>query len=373
MFIPVNRPLISESDIKSVTECLKQGWVSGEGPFVQRFEEEFARRIGKKFAVAVSNGTIALEMALSAINCTPDHEVIIPTFSIISLVQAVLRVGAKPILVDSNPDDWNMNIEQVIAKTTPRTKAVIAMHTYGLCTDIKVLSEHCKQHGIALIEDAAEALGATCYDQPCGRAGDISTFSFYANKLITTGEGGALCTDDDELYAKLQSLRNLCFSQERRFLHNELGYNGRLSAIQAALGLSQLSSWDRSLSLKAAVADIYNKNIKQDGVQLCLKQNSAGSNVYWVYGLVLDPKYKVENGVMIKQLEQQSVGSRPFFWCVHQQPVLTRLKLFAGETYPIAEKIARFGLYLPSGVGTTIEEAKKSADVFNHVWDQLRS
>lgn len=239
-FIPVNQPLFNGKEKQYLNECIDTGWISSEGPFVKQFEMEFAARVERKHGIAVCNGSMALEAAVAALDIEPGDEVIMPTFTIISCAAAVVRSRAIPVLVDVNPQTWNMEVEQVKAKITSKTAAIMIVHIYGLPVDIEPLLELAKNYKLRVIEDAAEMHGQNYNGRPCGSFGDISIFSFYANKHITTGEGGILTTNDDSLAQRCRSLRNLCFQPQQRFVHEELGWNLRMTNLQAAVGIAQL-------------------------------------------------------------------------------------------------------------------------------------
>lgn len=353
--IPVNEPLLNGNEKKYLVECIDSGWISSEGPFIRRFEEEFAARIGRRHCIAVSNGSVALDAAVVALELGHGDEVIMPTFTIISCAAAVVRAGAVPVLVDCDPHTWNMDVSQIESRITARTKAIMAVHIYGLPTDMAPLQALADKHGLAIIEDAAEAHGQTYRERPCGSFGELSTFSFYPNKHVTTGEGGMIATDSDALAERCRSLRNLCFKPPRRFVHDELGWNLRMTSMQAALGIAQLERLDESVARKRAMGRRYTELLQGalKGVQLPVRRIAAAENVYWVYGVVLDDTVDFDADDAMRRLAAQGVGSRPFFWPMHEQPVLRRMGLFDGESYPVAERIARRGFYLPSGLALT--------------------
>ena len=356
MNIPVNEPLLNGNEKKYLDECIDTGWISSEGPFVTRLEEGMCRLTGRKHGAAVCNGTVALELALQALDLTPGSEVIMPTFTIISCASAIVRAGCVPVLVDSDPLTWNMDLSQVEARITPRTAAIMAVHLYGLPVDMKPLMALAQKHHLAVIEDAAEAIGQTAYDTPCGAFGDISCFSFYPNKHVTTGEGGMVLCDDDALAARCRSLRNLSFVPERRFVHRELGHNFRMSNIQAAIGVAQMEKLPESLRKKRAIGARYQELLKDvQGVQLPLERTPYAENLYWVFGLVLNDEIPFEEQECERRLQALGVGTRPFFWPMHEQPVFLEQGLFKGERYPVAERIARRGLYVPTGLALTDE------------------
>jgi perosamine synthetase len=367
-FIPVNQPLLDGNEKKYLAECIDTGWISSEGPFVKRFEDKFAARVGRKHAIAVTNGTAAIDAAVEALGIGPGDEVILPTFTIISCVVQVVRSGATPVLVDSDPLTWNMDVSQIEAKITPLTKAIMVVHIYGLPVDMDPVLELCQRYGLKLIEDAAEMIGQTYRGKPCGSFGDISTVSFYPNKHITTGEGGMILTDDDDLAEQCRELRNLCFKPGKRFVHDRLGWNLRMTNLQAALGVAQLERLDEFLEKKRWIGRRYNELLAiLHGLQFPLVQTDYADNLYWVYGLVLDDSVGFDAEETMKRLAKLGVGCRPFFCPMHQQPVLRELGLFEDESYPVAERMYQSGFYLPSGIALTEGQILWVASALNEV------
>jgi perosamine synthetase len=354
--IPVNEPLISESESKYVLECLRTGWISSEGRFIHEFEDRWAAYCGMNYGVAVSNGTVALEIAVACLGLRPGDEVILPSFTIISCAQALTMNGLKPVLVDSDPRTWCMDVSQVEAKITARTRAIMPVHIYGHPVDMDPLVELARKHKLIILEDAAEVHGAEYKGRKCGGLGDLSCFSFYANKIITTGEGGMILTRDAAQAEHLRSLRNLCFKKERRFYHTELGHNYRLTNMQAAIGLAQVERIEESVAKKRWMGAAYTERLQHmQGLQLPVEEPWA-RNVYWMYGLVLDEAVGMDAVEFARRLAEQGVMTRPFFLGMHEQPVFQRMGLFLDEHYPVAERIARQGFYLPSGM--TLTEAQ---------------
>lgn len=354
--IAVNTPLLSGNELKYITECIETGWISSEGPFVTRFETEFAKYVNRSYGIAVSNGSAALDIAVKALGLGKDDEVIMPAFTIISPAQSVVTAGAMPVLIDSDPLTWNMDVNQIEGKITPKTKAIIVVHIYGLPVDIDPVLALCQKYNLKLIEDAAEMHGQTYKGQMCGSFGDISIFSFYPNKHITTGEGGMLVCNDENIAEKCKKLRNLAFeTQGRRFIHHEIGWNYRMTNLQAALGVAQLEKMEYHIQRKREIGKQYHQKLKNlTGFQLPLKKTDYAENIYWVFGLVANSEEQQE--VMVKKLAEAKIGTRPFFWCMHEQPVFKKMKLFENESYPVAEKLARNGFYIPSGLGLSDEE-----------------
>ena len=360
--VPVNEPLLDGNEEKYLVECVRTGWISSEGPFVARFEESFAARVGRRHGVAVSNGSVALDAAVAALGIGPGDEVIMPTSTIISCAAPVVRAGATPVLVDCDPRTWNMDIGQVEARITPRTKAIMPVHIFGLPVDMDPVLALAQRHGLKVIEDAAEVIGQTYRGRPCGSLGDLSTFSFYPNKHVTTGEGGMVVTDDAALAERCRSLRNLCFKPEQRFLHDELGWNFRLTNLQAALGLAQLERLDRSVATKRRMGARYTELLRGvRGIQLPLERAPYAENIYWVYGVVLDDEVPFDAREAMSRLARLGIGTRPFFWPMHEQPVFRRMGLFQGERHPVAERVARRGFYIPSGMALTDAQMERAA------------
>jgi len=362
-FIPVNEPLLNGNEKKYLIECIDTGWISSEGPFIRRFEENFSSRVGRKFGVAVANGTLAIDAAIQALNIGPGDEVILPTFTIISCISQIIRSGAKPILVDCDPFTWNMDVSQVEAKITSATKAIMFVHIYGLPVDLDPILGLAKKYNLKLIEDAAEMHGQTYKGRPCGSFGDISTFSFYPNKHITTGEGGMIVMDDESLYLECQSLRNLCFQPQKRFVHEELGWNMRMTNLQAAVGVAQLERLDEFVNRKRAMGALYTEQLHEveDKIQLPVARTDYADNIYWVYGVVLKEALGVDAHSVMQKLSEMGVGTRPFFYPMHLQPVFTKASHFQNESYPVSEKISRLGFYLPSGLALSEVDIVKSA------------
>ena len=367
-FIPVNEPLLDGNEKKYLAECIDTGWISSEGTFVKCFEEEFAARAGRKHGIAVTNGTAAIDAAVEALGIGSGDEVILPTFTIISCVMQIVRSGATPVLVDSDPLTWNMDVTQIEAKITPRTKAIMVVHIYGLPVDMDPVLELCQRYRLKLIEDAAEVIGQTYRGKPCGSFGDISTVSFYPNKHITTGEGGMILTDDDDLAEQCRELRNLCFKPGKRFVHERLGWNLRMTNLQAALGVAQLERLDEFLEKKRWIGRRYNELLADlPGVQLPLAQTDYAENIYWVYGLVLDDSVEFDTEETMNMLSKLGVGCRPFFFPMHQQPVLRERGLFEGDSYPVSERMYKRGFYIPSGLALSEEQILKVSELLKQV------
>ena len=362
-FIPVNEPLLDGNEKKYLWECIDTGWISSEGPFVKQFEEQFATRIGRKHGIAVSNGSVALDAAVAALKISQGDEVILPTFTIISCAAAIVRAGAVPVVVDCDPDTWNMDVRQIEAKITPRTKAIMVVHVYGLPVDMDPVLALADKYGLQIIEDAAEMHGQTYKGRPCGSFGEVSTFSFYPNKHVTTGEGGMLACNDNHLAERCRALRNLCFQPQKRFVHEELGWNFRMTNLQAALGVAQLERLDEFVARKHHIGQRYSELLSDiPGLQLPVPRTDYADNIYWVYGLVLKDEvpFNAEEAMLL--LKKHQIDTRPFFWAMHEQPVFQKMGLFDGESCPVAERIGRRGFYIPSGMALKDEQIEQVAN-----------
>ncbi len=362
--IPVCEPLIGEKELKYVTECLKTGWISSSGKYIDEFEKKWAAYCGMKYGIAVSNGTTALQIAVGCLDLEPDDEVIIPTFTIISCATAVIYNNARPVVVDSDPTIFTIDTNKIEEKITENTRAIMPVHIYGHPCDMDPIFDLAKKYDLIIIEDAAEAHGGEYKGRKCGSLGDISCFSFYANKIITTGEGGMLLTNSSDYAEKARSLRNLCFQAGKRFFHEELGYNFRLTNIQAALGVAQLENVEKLVEKKRWIGQTYNKKLEGiPGIILPIEKKWA-KNVYWMYGIVLEESTGIDAEEFAKKLKILGVGTRPFFLGMHKQPVFEKMSLFKGEDCPVAERIARQGLYLPSGLTLTEDDIDFVVEMF---------
>lgn len=362
-FIPVSDFTLGELERKLVNDCLETRWISSEGAFVSRFETEFSQYVGRRHGIAVCNGSVAIEVALAALGIAKGDEVIMPAFTIISCAAAIVRAGAIPVLVDSDPLTWNMDVSQLASKVTPRTKAIMVVHIYGHPVDMDAVLAVANQYGLKVIEDAAQMHGQQYKGAKCGSFGDISTFSFYPNKHITTGEGGMVLVDEEHLASRCRSLRNLCFgSGVDRFKHEELGWNFRMTNVQAALGIGQLERIDETIARKRFIGRWYTDRLKDiDVFSYPLQKTAYSDNIYWVYGLVLNERTRLNVNDLMMQLGELGIGTRPFFWPMHEQPVFRKMGYFANERFPVAERLGRRGFYIPSGVNLTTAQMERVA------------
>ena len=367
--IPVNEPDLTGNERKYLNECIDTGWISSEGPFIREFEEKFAQRVGRRHGVAVCNGSAALDAAAAALDIGPGDEVILPTFTIISCAAAVSRLGGIPVVVDCDPRTWNMDVTAIENRITEKTKAIMPVHIYGLPVDMDPLLDVANRHNLLVIEDAAEMIGQTYRDRPCGSFGTISTFSFYPNKHVTTGEGGMILTDDDALAERCRGLRNLAMKAPRRFVHDEIGWNFRMTNMQAAIGLAQLERLDEFVARKRHIFDRYTELLSDiPSIELPVACTEYARNINWVYGVVIKDDVAFDAAEAAKRLGEKKVATRPFFWPMHEQPVYRKAGLFGDESYPNAERIARRGFYLPSGLALKEEQIDRVSQVMHELF-----
>ena len=364
---PVSIPYISQRDINSVNKVLKNGWISSDGPEVRKFESEFSKFIGRKYSVTVSSGTAALEIAIKALGIKKNDEVLIPNFTIISNALAVVKQQAKPVLVDCNLENWNIDINQLENKINKKTKAIIITHIYSFANDMDKILKICRKYRIFVIEDAAEVIGLKYKDKKCGSFGDISTFSFYANKQITTGEGGMISVNKFDLYNKCKSLRNLCFGKLNRFNHEDIGWNYRMTNIQAALGLSQIKNINKIVKKKIMIGRQYYKNLKLNkNLTILPPFISYSKNIYWVVGILIKNK-KIKSSLLAIELRKFGIMTRPFFWPMHEQQIFKKMKLFKKSKFPNSSYLARYGLYLPSYYNLNNKQIDYISSVVNNI------
>lgn len=366
--IPVNIPQITEDDIAAVTETLRGGWLSGDAPIVAEFEDAFARVHGQTFGVAVPNGSLAIDLVFAVMNIGPGDEVILPSFAIISCLSEILRRGATPVFVDSDPVTWNLDVSQLEAAITDKTVAILVVHTYGLPADMDKVLAVASEHEIPVIEDAAESHGLLYRGKVCGSMGFASTFSFYANKNITTGEGGMILSSDEEFVRKLRYYRNLTFMPPRRFVHEDIGWNLRFSGLQAALGNSQLKRLQASILRRREIASVYREAVKDiSGVTLAPAETDTGMNDYWIVGMTLDPGIYGTAETVAAQLAEKGVQTRPFFFPLHLQPVYRKSPVHRAGSFPVAEYLGEYGLYVPNGLGMSDGDTHKAAEIVREV------
>ena len=355
-FIPVNVPKIFNQEKINVKKCLDTGWISSEGKYVKKFEESFSKYNKRAFGVAVSSGTAALEIGMKSLNLKKGDEVIIPAFSIISTALCVIKLGLKPVLVDSSIYTWNMDSDQVIKKITKKTKAIIITHIYGFPVDMKKILAIAKRKNIKIIEDSAEMIGQKYFKKRCGTFGDLSTFSFYANKHITTGEGGMILTNNKKIYNKCKSLRNLCFGiGTKKFNHDDIGWNYRMTNVQAAIGCGQLKNISWIIRRKRQIGKRYIFILKNcNKIYIQPYKLSYSKNIFWVFGILLKKNANISRDQVIKKLLKHNIQTRNFFYPMHKQKIFKKMKLFSKRhKFPNSDCLSKKGFYLPSGLGIT--------------------
>jgi perosamine synthetase len=372
--INVNKPLFLGNEKKYLLNCIKTGWISSEGPYVNKFEKKFASFVNRKFSATVSNGSVALEIALRALKLKKGSEVILPTFTIISCCNAIINAGLKPVLVDCSNETWNMDVEEVKKKITKKTSAIMIVHIYGITTDVTKILELAKLKKLKVIEDASEMHGQKYKSKLCGSFGDVSTFSFYVNKHITTGEGGMILTNKKKIYEEILKLKNLYFGKGiNRFKHNDIGWNQRFTNIQAAIGLAQLERIKKIIKKKIVIGKYYTKklSILGDKLELPLAKTNYCKNIYWVYGLVIKDHIKIKADFIINILRKKNIECRPFFYPMHKQPVYKKMKIFNKEKYSNSERISQKGFYIPCGLGITIKEQNEVVKNIINVFQEI--
>jgi len=350
-FIQVSEPSITEKEIEYVTNAVRSGWVSSLGYYITEFEKKFAEYVGVKYALTTSNGTTALHLALVSLGIKEGNEVIVPDLTFIASANAVKYTGATPVFVDIDPETWCIDHESVRRAITPRTKAIIPVHLYGYPADMDAINDLAKEYGLYVIEDAAEAHGAEYKDKKVGSLGTCGMFSFYGNKIITTGEGGMIITNNENLYEKAKFLRDHAMSKEKRYWHTEIGFNYRMTNIQAALGLAQLERIDELLDKKRQIFLWYKEGLKDlEGIRLNPEKEWT-KNVCWMICLVLDKDFGISRDELMVKLKEKGVDTRPFFYPISQMPIYNN-----ESANPISYEISKKGLNLPSGVNLTYED-----------------
>jgi len=368
--IPVNEPYIGERELQYVSEAVKTGWISSEGRFITAFEEKFATYIGRKHAIAVNNGTNALILAIKALNLPEGSEVILPSFTIISCALACIYNNLIPVFVDSEHDTWNIDVTKIEPKITEKTKAIMPVHIYGHPVDMDEVIRMAKKYKLYVVEDFAEAIGSEYKNKKCGSFGDVSCVSFYANKVITTGEGGMCLTDDDELAEHLRELRNLAFIPQNRFVHYELGFNFRITNIQAAIGLAQAERIEEHVLKKVWIGKTYSRLLRplaDEGLIKLPPEKPWAKNTYWMYGIVLNPETGVDAKLAMERLSKKGIQTRPFFYPLHLQPAFKRFLWYREETLTVSENLYKFGFYLPSGLTLTEKQIQKVTESVKEV------
>lgn len=354
--IPVCAPKIGEKEVEYVSKCIYSSWISYLGEYVSEFEEKFARYCNCKYGVVTNSGTTALHLALATLDIGKGDEVIVPTFTMIATANAATYTGAKPVLVDSEMETWNIDITKIEEKITKKTKAIMPIHTYGHPCDMDPILELAEKYDLYVVEDAAEAHGAEYKGRKTGSLGDMGCFSFYANKIITTGEGGMIVTNDEKLAERARWLRAHAFGRHgKHFYHEAIGFGYRMSALQAAFGLAQLKHIDEFVSIRRNNAKLYNSLLSELGEKITLPPEAPwAKNVYWMYSILIQDKFGISRDELMNKLELEGIETRTFFYPIHVQPIYARQ--YQGENFPVANELSRKGINLPSGNNLTADE-----------------
>jgi perosamine synthetase len=366
--IPVMTPLLSGNELKYVTECITTGWISSQGAYVKKFEQQFAEYSDMKFGVAVSNGTVAIHLALAALGIGEGDEVIVPDLTFAASINGVIYTGATPVIADIDPETWTLSPAAVEALITPRTKAIMPVHIYGHPCHMDELMAIAKKHNLLVVEDCAEALGALYKGKHVGTFGDAATFSFFGNKTITTGEGGMVLFKDEAVYNKAMVLRDHGMSKQKRYWHDFVGFNYRMTNIQAAIGVAQLERLDEFVEAKRKMAAVFNAGLSKHKAITLPPEKEWALNGYWLYTCIIDPKGGVTRDEMIEKLMKNGVETRPVFYPLHEMPPYLKYVL-DGQRFPVTDHISRNGISLPSSVTITAEEQASILYAINAIFN----
>lgn len=349
--IPVCQPYLAGNELIYVEDAVRTGWISSSGKYVRAFEEAFAKYCDVKYAVTVCNGTVALHLALVCLGIGRDDEVIIPDFTMIASAIAVCYTGATPVFVDADPATWNIDVRKIEEKITPRTKAIMPVHIFGNPCNMQAILALARKHNLLVMEDAAEAHGAIFARKKVGSFSDMAAFSFFANKNLTTGEGGMVVTDSPDLYKKALYYKNMCFDPDapRNYIHHDIGFNYRMSNLHAAIGLAQTEKADEYKKRRIDNGWLYRKYLREVG-GVSLQQDQPGAeNVFWMNGILIDPDtYGRTRDELIHLLKEKGIDTRLFFVGMHRQPGLLKFGCNGSGDYPVSDNLARNGFYLPS-------------------------
>jgi perosamine synthetase len=350
-WIPVAAPALAGNEKKYVMDCLESTWISSTGSYIARFESAFADFCGVKHAVSCSNGTAALHLALMALGIGPGDEVIVPTLTFVATANAVTYCKARPVFVDAEPETWNIDPSLIEAKITPRTKGIIVVHLFGHPVDMDAVLSVARRHRLFVLEDAAQAHGADYKGKKVGSLGDVATFSFFGNKIITTGEGGMVVTNDDAIASKVNLLKNHGMDPNRRYWHPVVGYNYRMTNVAAAIGLAQVEKFDWQLARRLEVVDWYREHLRSVPGLVWQMEKEWAKHVWWMFSVVFDDDFSADRDEVMKNLYKQGIETRPFVHPLHTLPPYR--ESCEGDIFPVAERIARCGLNLPTWVGLT--------------------
>lgn len=371
-FIPVNEPLLNGNEKKYLNECIDTGWISSEGHFVKKLEDDFSAYCGLKYGSAVCNGSVAIDVAVRSLkelyNWKDGDEIIMTSFTIISCAQSVIYNGLKPVFVDCEPLTYNIDVNKIEEMINNKTKAIMIVHIYGMPSDMNPIMDIANKYNLVVLEDSAEAHGQTYRGKKCGSFGEISTFSFYPNKHLTTGEGGMIVTSNKDLADKCNYFKNLCFTPENRFVNNDLGWNFRMSNLQAAVGVAQFERISEFIEIKKNMGKRYIELLTDIPAKLPIEKLDYAENNFWVFPIVLNDEIKLTGKDAIKKLAEKGIGCRPFFYPLHKQPILQKMGLTDNIIRPVSERLYNKGFYIPSGLNLTDEKmvfvSKKVKELF---------
>jgi perosamine synthetase len=357
-FIPVYEPWLGERETEYVLDAMRSGWISSLGRYIGQFETQFAAFCGAAYGVSTSNGTTALHLALAALGIGPGDEVIMPSLTFVASANSVHYTGARPVFADVDEETWTVDPGSVAAAITKQTRAIMAVHLYGHPAPMTELADLARRHGLWLIEDAAEAHGAAIGEKRAGNLGDVAAFSFYGNKIITTGEGGMVTTNDADLAARCRVLRDHAMTPADRYWHEEVGFNYRLTNLQAAVGVAQMERIEEFIARKRAIAAHYSRRLAGlPGITLPVEQPGC-TNVYWMFSILVSEPFPLSRDELIAQLRSRGIDSRPFF---HPLDTLPPYRTSAPK--PVALALSRAGLNLPSSPKLQDEQVDRICDV----------
>lgn len=353
LHIPVCEPTLAGRELQYVTDCIKTNWISSKGNYLAKFEEKFSRFCNANHGITTSSGTTALHLALVALGIGRNDEVIMPTLTMIASANPVIFAGATPVFVDSGPYTWNIDVNAIEEKITDRTKAIMPVHIYGHPVDMDPLLKLAKKYNLFVVEDAAEAHGAEYKGKVVGCLGDVGCFSFYTNKIVTTGEGGMAITNNDETAEKLELFRDLAHSKEKRYLHYEIGYNYRMTNLQAAIGLAQMERIEEYINARRKNAKLYTSFLKDVKGITPPPEADWAKNIYWLYSILIQEDFGTSRDELVSELAKRGIETRPFFIPMHKQPVFKKMGITSGD-FPIADELCAKGICLPSS--SSLEE-----------------
>ncbi len=363
--IPVYEPILKGNEIKYVLDCFKDNWISAFGKYNKKFEDSFASYCGVKYGIASTSGTSALHIAVAALRIGKGDEVIVPDFTMIAPIYAVAYQGAKPVFVDAEPRSWTIDVKKIEERITKRTKAIMPVHIYGHPCDMAPIMKLAEKYSLYIIEDAAEAHGALYKGKKAGSFGRINAFSFYTNKVITTGEGGMVVTNDKKLAERAQWLGNLCFDKERRYIHKEIGFKYPMTNMQAAIGLAQLEYIEKTIQRKREIAHAYNKLLKKiPGITTPYEAKNV-RNVYWMYGILINDEFGISRDKVKNLLFKRGIDTRYFFTGMHNQPMFK-----TDGSFPVSEMLEKNGLYLPCSTNITKKQMGYIAQSIEEIYNK---